>query len=261
MKTLLLEEMTSPQIRQAIEEGYRTVIVAAGSIEQHGKHLPIGMDAMAGYLIPLRIAEELGHTLVAPAIRPGCSDHHMTFCGTISIPPDLLKELCRAYCRSLCQHCFEHIVLIATHGGNFQAMEEVAPEINAELPCQVVWAPILRDPGLDEVLDRLLTGYGVTREEGGVHAGFVETSFLLASSHGHLVDMDVAERGFVGDAMARIEELRKSGSWNIADISPVGVLGDATRANAKAGREMLDALVPIYAQVVKESLGWAAAET
>ena len=37
MKTLLLEEMTWPEIGRAIEEGYKTVIVAAGSIEQHGK--------------------------------------------------------------------------------------------------------------------------------------------------------------------------------------------------------------------------------
>ena len=255
MKTLLLEEMTWPQIRKAIEEGYRTVIVAAGSIEQHGKHLPIGMDTMDGYLIALRIAEGLGRTLVAPVIRPGCSDHHMAFPGTITIPADLLKELCRAYCRCLGSHGFERIVLVATHGGNIQAMKEVALELEAELPCQVVSPNILQDPRVEEATDPVLARYGVARDEGGIHSGFVETSYLLASTHAHLVDMPAAERGFVGDAIARIQEVTRDGHWNMADITSVGVLGDPTKASAEAGRELLAAAVPVYIEIVEEALG------
>ena len=255
MKTLLLEEMTSPKIRKAINDGYRTVIVAAGAIEQHGRHLPIGMDAMDGYLIAVRIAEELGNALVAPVIRPGCSDHHMTFAGTISIPPSLLQELCRVYCRCLCQHGFERIALIPTHGGNIEAMEAVAPKIDAELPCKVAWANILRDPRGDEALEPILAHYGVTREEGGMHSGFVETSMLLASQYDQWVDMEAAERGFVGDARAKVEELKETGGWNIADISLIGVLGDPTRSSAEAGQAIFDALVPVYVQVVREALG------
>jgi creatinine amidohydrolase len=254
MKTLLLEEMTWPQIGQALEDGYRTVIVCAGAIEQHGKHLPLGMDTMDGYVIAVEIARQLGHTLVAPVIRPGCSDHHLSFPGSLSLPAELLQSICRAYCRNLCHHGFERIVLICTHGGNIEAMEAVAPEIDAELPCEVVWANILRDPRDDEALVPILARYGVTREEGGVHSGFVETSILLATAHAHLVDMDAAERGFVGDARARIAELRKAGGWNIADLSPLGVLGDPTRASVEAGQEILAALVPVYAQVVREAL-------
>jgi creatinine amidohydrolase len=252
MKTLLLEQMTSPQIHDAIQNGYRTVIVAAGSIEQHGKHLPVGMDAMAGYLVAVGIAEELGGALVAPVIRPGCSDHHMTFSGTISIPPTLLQELCRAYCHSLCHHGFERIVLIATHGGNFDAMEEITPEIDAELPCKVVWVNLFRNPKADEVGDSVLTRYGVTSQEGGAHAGFFETSLLLASSFGQWADMPVAQRGFVGDAWEKVQELKSKGSWNIADISEIGVLGDPTRATAGAGEALMQALIPVYAQAVRD---------
>ena len=254
MKTLLLEEMTWPQIRKAIDKGYRTVIVAAGSIEQHGKHLPIGMDTMGGYSMAVSIAEGLGHTMVAPVIRPGCSDHHMAFPATISISADLLKELCRAYCRCLCEHGFERIVLFASHGGNIQALKEVALELDAELPCIVVSPNILQDPRVEEATDPILDRYGVTREEGGIHSGFVETSLLLASSYDYLVDMQAAERGFVGDVWARIEEAKKVGRWSMADITPVGVLGDPTKASAEAGREMLAATDPVYTEIVRESL-------
>ena len=186
MKTLLLEEMTWPQIRKAISEGYRTVIVAAGSIEQHGKHLPIGMDTLGGYSMAVSIAEGIGHALVAPVIRPGCSDHHMAFPATISISADLLKELCRAYCRCLSEHGFERIVLFASHGGNIQALKEAALELDAELPCKVVSPVLLPDPRVEEATDPILARHGVTREEGGIHSGFVETSLLLASSYGQI---------------------------------------------------------------------------
>lgn len=254
MQTLLLEEMTWPQIRTALDAGYRTAIVCAGAIEQHGKHLPLGTDTMDGYAVSVEIARRLGNTLVAPVIRPGCSDHHLAFPGSLSVPPELLQALCRTYCRNLCHHGFERIALICTHGGNIEAMATAAPEIDAELPCKVVWANILRDPRDEEALAPILARYGVTREEGGIHSGFVETSILLATCHAHLVDMASAERGFVGDARARIMELRKAGGWDISDLSPIGVLGDPTTASAEAGQEILAALIPVYAQVVREAL-------
>ena len=40
MKDLLLENMTWPEIRQAMDDGYDTVVIFAASIEQHGPALP-----------------------------------------------------------------------------------------------------------------------------------------------------------------------------------------------------------------------------
>jgi creatinine amidohydrolase len=255
MKTVLLEQMTSPQIAAAIEAGYQTVIVAAGSIEQHGKHIPTGMDTMLGYQLAVAIARELGDALVAPVIRPGCSDHHMAFSGTITIPPELLQNLCRAYCQALCQHGFRRIALIPTHGGNFEAMEEVAPTIDAELPSQVAYVDVLRDPDGFAAREAALAECGVTMEEGGLHAGFFETSLLLASNNSQWADMEAAERGFVGDAEAQVEELQADGGWDIADLSPIGVVGDPTRASAEAGRALLKAQIPAFVEAVRKALG------
>ena len=36
MKTFLLEKMTWPEIKEAMENGFDTVIIFAASIEQHG---------------------------------------------------------------------------------------------------------------------------------------------------------------------------------------------------------------------------------
>ena len=41
---VLIEEMTWPEVKAAIEGGRRRVIVMLGAMEQHGPHLPIGTD-------------------------------------------------------------------------------------------------------------------------------------------------------------------------------------------------------------------------
>lgn len=255
MKTVRMEEMTAPQIRRAINSGYKTVIVSAGSIEQHGKHLPIGMDAMASSILAERVARELGDALAAPVIRPGCSDHHMDFAGSLSVSESLLQEICWAYCRCLEHHGFERIVLMSTHGGNNRAMSEVAPKIDAEMDARVVWIRREEDQKLSEQAVAILEKYGVTSEEGGAHAGFIETSFLLATDYAQLVDMESTERGWIGDIVKKIAEVSDDdGHWNIAHISPIGTLGDPRKSSREAGEELLELGVKRVTEMVREAL-------
>ncbi|HJX39313.1 MAG TPA: hypothetical protein VJ714_11960, partial [Anaerolineae bacterium] len=74
------------------------------------------------------------------------------------------------------------------------------------------------------------------------------------SPYAHLVDMPAAERGFVGDVWARMAEVTRDGRYNLAEISPVGVLGDPTKASAEAGRAILAAAEPVYVEIVREAL-------
>ena len=108
-KSVRLEELTWPDVESALQNGTRTAIVAVGSIEQHGPHLPLGMDTFDADELACRIARDLGDALAAPAIRPGCSGHHMEFPGTITVPPETLMDIIRTYCRSLDEHGFEYV--------------------------------------------------------------------------------------------------------------------------------------------------------
>ena len=69
--------------------------------------------------IDAQVARRLGHTLVAPTIRVGCSEHHMGFPGTLTLETSTFQAVLRDYCRSLARHGFETICLLPTHGGNF----------------------------------------------------------------------------------------------------------------------------------------------
>ena len=126
MDTVLLEEMTWPEIRDALQNGMRTVVVCAASIEQHGPHLAERTDTTLGYAEAEALARRLGNALVAPVIRPGLSAHHMVLPGTVTLRPEVFRGVVEDYISSYVRHGFTTIVLISSHGGNFDALEEVA---------------------------------------------------------------------------------------------------------------------------------------
>ncbi|WP_049934721.1 creatininase family protein [Halalkalicoccus jeotgali] len=239
-KPVCLEEMVWPEVESALENGTRTAIVAVGSIEQHGPHLPLNMDTLDGDELSRRIARELGDALAAPTIRPGCSGHHMEFPGTITLPPETLMDVIRSYCRSLDAHGFEYIVLVPTHGGNFGPVKTVAPDIARELESTVI---ALAD--LDEhmqLLNEGLSEAGIEYDQDVIHAGAAETAMVLAIDEG-LVRVENIEPGPEGEiSTARLL------SEGFKSITENGVLGDPTRATSDAGNVIIQNVVETYVE-------------
>jgi len=239
-ESVLLAERTWPEVEAELTEGTRTAIVAVGAVEQHGPHLPLIMDTLAGDELAERIAAKLGDALAAPTIRPGCSGHHMEFPGTITIPPETLMDLIRSYCRSLDQHGFEHVVLVPTHGGNFAPVNTVAPEVAREIDANVVAVADLGD--LMELQNEGLREGGVEYEEPVVHAGAVETSIVLAVEEG-LVRTDELEVGREGEIST--SRLLSEG---FEAITENGVLGNPREGTAEAGEAILEKIATAYAE-------------
>lgn len=119
---VFLERMTWPEIEAAIAAGRTRAVVCLAASEQHGPHLPEGTDAWLGQELAGRLARALGDALVAPVIRPGCSEHHLGFAGTITVPAEVLAALLDAYVDSLSRHGFERFLVFASHGGNLPAL-------------------------------------------------------------------------------------------------------------------------------------------
>src|SRR5436190_24138119 len=87
---VLMQDMTWPEVRQALETGKTTAVLACGAVEQHGPHLPTGTDDYLGTAIAERAARIAGNALVAPTLRPGLSEHHMHFPGAFTLRPTTL---------------------------------------------------------------------------------------------------------------------------------------------------------------------------
>lgn len=242
-RSILLEEMVWPEVESAIENGTRTAIVAVGSIEQHGPHLPLNMDTVDGDELARRIAANLGDALAVPTIRPGCSSHHMEFPGTISVPPETLMDLIRSYCRSLDDHGFEYIVLVPTHGGNFGPVTTVAPEVAREIDAAVI--PLADLDEHNRLLNDGLSRAGIEYEQDVIHAGAAETAIMLAIAE-DLVRRKNLERGPEGTvSTARLL------CEGFKTITENGVLGDPHGATAEAGETIIRTVVEVYVDKIE----------
>ena len=65
---VFIEEMSSPEVRDAVSAGRRTVIIPVGGVEQNGAHMALGKHDFRVHALAGRIASELGNALVAPVV-------------------------------------------------------------------------------------------------------------------------------------------------------------------------------------------------
>jgi creatinine amidohydrolase len=244
MTALHLDRLTWADIKQEIQNGRDTVVVPFGSTEQHGRHLPIGTDAMLGDEIGWGLAERLG-AFLAPTVRFGCSAHHLAFSGTISLGKETFRSIVLDVVASLSGHGFRRILLLPTHGGNFKPLAEAVAKIEPVKGVQVLAFTDLR--GLVSAAANSSRSFGVDAAKSGAHSGEWETSLMLAIRP-EQVKMDQAAEGFVGE----LSEIMSKVFDGIQNLDQNGVLGDPRPASAEAGKKYLEDIVEYLNQWVKE---------
>jgi creatinine amidohydrolase len=242
-----IERMTSPQVKEAVKQGYSTVLVAVGSNEQHGPHLPTGTDSLIGDKLMDEAARRVGNVLVAPTIRVGASEHHMAYPGTITLREEVLEEIIVDYCRSLARHGFKTIMVVPTHGGNIETVARAAERLKREsLSANAV--SLSDETSYLSAIVEVSSKLDITPGEAGTHAGHLETSIVLAV-HPDIVDMDKATRGLVEMGYDTRDKLHEVG---MHELSPTGILGDATKSTAEAGEDYVEFMASALAEQVKK---------
>ena len=102
---------------EALEQ--KVVVLPLGSLEQHGRHLPLLTDTFIGTEITRRAEQELGEsTLFLPPLWVGASHHHLPFPGTVSLENDTYVRVLVNILESLICGGFRKIFLLNSHGGN-----------------------------------------------------------------------------------------------------------------------------------------------
>jgi creatinine amidohydrolase/Fe(II)-dependent formamide hydrolase-like protein len=247
-RSLDTTELTWPEVRDAIAEGYDTILVAAGSIEQHGPHLPEMTDTLIGTHLVRAIAERLPHTLQGPTISIGCSEHHMAFAGTVTLRTETFIAVVRDVAHALAHHGFRTIAFIPSHGGNFAPLDAAMRGLNDELggAKAVAFSDLV---GFVGVLNGVAAQFDITSEVSGAHAGEGETSLDLLLRP-DLVRMEHAAAGYVGPFNQAVSEtIFKKG---MPALTANGILGDARPATAAHGRVYFDAMADFLANWVRE---------
>ena len=220
---MLLEKMTFAEIEAALAEGRRDVVVPCGAVEQHGRHLPLDVDAVHAERLGQEVAARLGTALVAPTIRVGISPHHMAFPGTISLQPDTFEAVYADYCRSLAAHGFRTVLCFSGHGGNFAPLAGMEQRLDDLVgpDCRVIVFSDLH--GLIEVWRSAVADAGGSPESVGGHADVAESSVYEHIRPGE-VRADHLARGYTGPVDDAVLDRLFTGG--IKALSETGVMGD-----------------------------------
>lgn len=250
MRSLFMEDLSWAEIKEAMDQGFDTVLICAGSHEQHGPHLAEGTDYIIGRALCGQVVRRIGHALVAPVIRPGLSVHHMNHPGSLTLRPEVFRGLVEDYVACYVKHGFRNIILLSSHGGNFATLAQVAKELAPRYPGVNLISPFSLEAYTD-VCAQADRRYGYEEGACGGHACRFETSIVL-SLEPDCVDMSRAVRGYVDADRDGVAD--KLFSQGMLQLSPCGILGDATGSTPELGRAFLDMLTDRVCQVIQDSL-------
>jgi creatinine amidohydrolase len=232
--------------------------VPVGSTEQHGPHAPLGTDTLDAVAVAEAgaaryedegaaagdaVEESAGEVVVAPPIPVGVAEEHRAFDGTMWVSPDTFRAYVREAAESLPHHGIDRVVFVNGHGGNVEALAEVARRFS-------------RDDA-HEGYAVAFTWFEAVGEHAGDmgHAGPLETA-LLRATYPDLVREDRVAAASEGAA-------DRWGEWvsgvNLAhdsdEFADDGVVGDPAAGDAARGEELLDlasdALAELAAAVVE----------
>jgi creatinine amidohydrolase len=126
---MLLARCTWQEVERYLEQA-RGILLPVGSTEQHGPSGLIGTDALCAELIAQGVGEATG-AMVAPTLGFGMAQHHMAFCGTMTLRPQTLLAVLVDLLGSLARHGFERCLVINGHGGNMATIIAAFSELYA----------------------------------------------------------------------------------------------------------------------------------
>jgi creatinine amidohydrolase len=238
-----MEELTYLEVRDRIREGFTTVIVSTGGIEQNGPFLTTGKHNVILEALCPAMARELGNALCAPIVRfvpEGNIDPpsgHMHYPGTFSVRDETYHALLDDIASSLRQNGFRDIVLLGDSGGNQRGMAAVAEELNER------WQGA--DARVHFVGEFYTPGWEVTMEYSEKELGVKETR-----NDGHHDDIWVTAMMMVTDpSSVRFDQRVAAGlaSINGIDLTPL-------EKTVEIGRKMVDYRARYTADVIRAAI-------
>lgn len=235
-----LEALTSPELRERIAAGTRTVLVPVGGTEQNGAHLVLGKHNVRVRLLAERIARALGDAVVAPVlayVAEGSIDPpaaHMRWAGTISVPESVFEATLESAAASFARHGFRDIVLLGDHGGYQANLERAAARFNKSAAARGgarlhALKAYYRAAQVDYAA--WLKAQGHAAAAIGEHAGLLDTSLALA----------------VEPALVRRDRLGRPPQPGERD----GVRGDPAQASAELGAPGVERIVAASVEAIR----------
>ncbi len=247
-------DMTWQDVAGAGAEAARWIaVLPLAAVEQHGPHLPLGVDTYIAEAYLARVRERLPEDLPVtflPVQRVGVSVEHIAFPGTLTLSAATAIAAWTELGESLSRAGLRKLVLVTSHGGNVAAMELVARDLRARLRMLAVTVGWHRFGYPDDT-------FSSEEKRHGIHGGDIETSLMLAGRP-DAVRMESAPNA-VPATVAMAQEFiwlgayRPAGfAWMTQDLHPSGAVGDATLASTAKGAAALAHGAAAFVELLRE---------
>lgn len=237
-------DLTQPEIAAQFQK-HPLVVLPAGSVEQHGPHLPTGTDSFAANVISHAVAERLDG-LVLPGPQLGVTPMHMPFEGTLTLTPDTYMRVVSETCASTAKHGAKYLLVLNWHEGNIPSLAIAAEDLH-----RVHGMTVLTVQACYVAADL----YG-PQCNGLTHGGEIEALAVMAYRP-DLVHLDRIDYSSDHQHGHKMDKLRRTRSYqpvltDIRSIAPTGWYGTPQGATAERGREMLAHIAESIADEARE---------
>jgi creatinine amidohydrolase len=215
----------------SIDPARTIAILPTAAIEQHGPHLPVGVDTMIaeGLLAQLRAdcPDDLDIRIL-PTQAVGKSNEHLWAPGTLTLTAEAALATWVQIGLSVARAGVRKIIIINSHGGNLDLCSILSRELRVRagmLAVKAQWGSF----GAPQAM------FSDQENQYGIHGGDAETSLMLAFRP-DLVDMTAAQDFRSTAETAAIPPTGPiSLGWVSSDLNPHGVVGEAHLATAEKG--------------------------
>jgi creatinine amidohydrolase len=247
MTSVLWQDLTAEELR-AKAAADALVVLPVASMEQHGPHLPVGVDTILCGAVCKRAAERAAgqEVVVAPTLWCGMAEHHMAFGGTFTFDIPTYRAVLLAFLKSIERHGFHRVVIVNGHGGNIAALAAFLPDFARETSLAIrattyfVLAQEAMAPFMDDQVSVL-------------HACEVETAMMMAVAPGLVRQERLPEAfGMLEADLAQLTRPTVGRYRPFREMTQTGVIGDARKATAQKGEDFLNAAADALAALLQE---------
>ena len=237
--SVFIEDLTWMEVRDAMQGGKDTVLIATGGIEQNGPYLVANKHNVVLRGTTEAIARKLGNMLVAPIIGfvpEGDIDPptvHMRYPSTVSLTEETYRRLLVDVCSCYRTHGFKHVVMIGDSGGNQDGMKRVAAELNAKWPDGKTKFHFIPEYYNYGDLKSWLEERGIKQTDEGLHDDFAMSAMMLS----------------IDPASVRMKQRVAAGKFKIngVDLAPV-------EKTVELGKTLIDYRADVTVKLIRQAV-------